>query len=151
MNEEKDVPGQVRELLENQRLAVLSTRNGEQPYSNLICFVASKDLRYILFATTRSTRKYANLMGETRVSLLVDNRSDDPADTFRALAVTVLGVARELKGGAEAEGARSAYVARHPHLEEFVSSPSTALLRLDVERYTLVRRFQDVTELRVAP
>jgi uncharacterized protein YhbP (UPF0306 family) len=142
--------GALRELLESQRLAVLSTRNGEQPYSNLICFVASDDLRHILFATTRATRKYANLMHEARVALLVDNRSKDPADTFRALAVTALGVARELKG-TEAEQAREAYVARHPHLEEFVSSPSTALLRLDVEKYILVRRFQDVTELRVTP
>jgi heme iron utilization protein len=150
MNEENNVPGQVRVLLENQRLAVLSTRNGEQPYGNLICFVASDDLRHILFATTRSTRKYANLMHEARVALLVDNRSNDPADTFRALAVTALGVARELEG-TEAEQARETYVARHPHLEEFVYSPSTALLRLDVEKYILVRRFQDVTELRVSP
>jgi heme iron utilization protein len=148
---ENDVTIQLRVLLENQRLAVLSTRSGDQPYSNLICFVASGDLRHILFATTRSTRKYANLLGESRVSLLVDNRSDDPADTFRALAVTILGVAREMEEGTEAEEARAAYVARHPHLEEFVSSPSTALLCLDVERFILVRRFQDVTELRVAP
>jgi heme iron utilization protein len=148
---ENDVTRQLRVLLENQRLAVLSTRSGDQPYSNLICFVASGDLRHILFATTRSTRKYANLLGESRVSLLVDNRSDDPADTFRALAVTILGVAREMKEGTEAEEARAAYMARHPHLEEFVSSPSTALLCLDVERFILVRRFQDVTELRVAP
>jgi nitroimidazol reductase NimA-like FMN-containing flavoprotein (pyridoxamine 5'-phosphate oxidase superfamily) len=148
MNEENDVSRQVRKLLESQRLAVLSTRSAEQPYANLICFVASDDLRHILFATTRSTRKYANLMREARVALLVDNRSNDPADTFRALAVTALGVARELEGN-EAEQARETYVATHPHLEEFVSSPSTALVRLDVERYILVRRFQDVRELRV--
>jgi nitroimidazol reductase NimA-like FMN-containing flavoprotein (pyridoxamine 5'-phosphate oxidase superfamily) len=150
VGEDLDLLGKIRELLLLQRLAVLSTRNAEQPYSNLICFVASDDLRHILFATTRSTRKYANLMREARVALLADNRSNDPADTFRALAVTALGVARELEGD-EAEQARETYVARHPHLEEFVSSPSTAMLRLDVEKYILVRRFQDVTELRVTP
>ena len=150
MGEDLDLLGKIRELLLLQRLAVLSTRNAEQPYSNLICFVASDDLKHILFATTRSTRKYANLMREARVALLADNRSNDPADTFRALAVTALGVARELEGD-EAEQARRTYLARHPHLEEFVSSPSTAMLRLDVEKYILVRRFQDVTELRVTP
>ena len=150
MGEDVDLLGKIRELLLLQRLAVLSTRNAEQPYSNLICFVASDDLRHILFATTRATRKYANLMREARVALLADNRSNDPADTFRALAVTALGVARELEGD-EAERARRTYLARHPHLEEFVSSPSTAMLRLDVEKYILVRRFQDVTELRVTP
>jgi heme iron utilization protein len=150
VGEDLDPLEKIRELFLLQRLAVLSTRNAEQPYSNLICFVVSDDLRHILFATTRSTRKYANLMREARVALLVDNRSNDPADTFRALAVTALGIARELEG-TEGEQARKTYVARHPHLEEFVSSPSTALLRLDVEKYILVRRFQDVTELRVTP
>ena len=150
MREDLDTLDKIHELFLLQRLAVLSTRNGEQPYSNLICFVASDDMRYILFATTRATRKYANLMHEARVALLVDNRSNDPADTFRALAVTALGVARELEG-TEAEGARETYVARHPHLEEFASSPSTAMLRLDVEKYILVSRFQDVTELRLTP
>jgi nitroimidazol reductase NimA-like FMN-containing flavoprotein (pyridoxamine 5'-phosphate oxidase superfamily) len=151
MGEETELLETVRGLLSSQRLAVLSTRSGDQPYSNLICFVASDDLKRLFFATTRSTRKYANLMREERVALLLDDRSDDAGDTFRALAVTVLGVARELKDEIETGEARAAYVARHPHLEEFVSSPSTALLRLDVERYILVRRFQDVSELRVTP
>ncbi len=150
MGEDLDPLGQIRELLLLQSLAVLSTRNNEQPYGNLICYVASSDLRHILFATTRSTRKYANLMDEARVALLVDNRSQDPADTFRSMAVTVLGVARELEGN-EAKQARETYLGRHPHLEEFISSPSTALLRLDVEKYILVRRFQDVIELQVTP
>ena len=150
MGEDLDPLEKIRELFLSQRLAVLSTRNADQPYSNLICFVASDDLRHILFATTRSTRKYANLMRDARVALLVDNRSNDPADTFRSLAVSALGVARELQGNAAAQ-ACATYVARHPHLEDFVSSPSTALLCLDVEKYILVRRFQDVTELRVTP
>ncbi|MEN6332545.1 MAG: pyridoxamine 5'-phosphate oxidase family protein [Smithella sp.] len=150
MNEENDLRKQLHELLEDQRLAVISTRNGDQPYSNLICFAPSNDLRHILFATTRATRKYANLMKESQIALLVDNRSHGPADPFRALALTALGKAVELKG-TEAEQARGIYIARHPHLQEFVSSPSTALFRMNVEKYILVRRFQDVIELQVTP
>jgi nitroimidazol reductase NimA-like FMN-containing flavoprotein (pyridoxamine 5'-phosphate oxidase superfamily) len=150
MNEEKDLPGQLHELLEDQRLAVISTRTGDQPYSNLICFAASNDLRHILFATTRATRKYANLMKESQIALLVDNRSHGLTDPFRALALTALGKAVELKG-AESAKARGIYIARHPHLQEFVSSPSTALFRMNVEKYILVRRFQDVIELQVTP
>ena len=150
MGEETGLSDQIRKLCLSQRLAVLSTRSGEQPYSSLVCFAASDDLRHILFATTRVTRKYANLMRESRVALLVDNRSNDPADTFRATAVTALGSARELEGE-EAAKARKTYLERHPHLEEFVSSPSTAMLQLDVEKYVLVTRFQDVRELEVSP
>jgi hypothetical protein len=53
--------------------------------------------------------------------------------------------------GEEAAKARKTYLERHPHLEEFVSSPSTAMLQLDVEKYILVTRFQDVRELEVNP
>jgi nitroimidazol reductase NimA-like FMN-containing flavoprotein (pyridoxamine 5'-phosphate oxidase superfamily) len=150
MNEENDLPGQLRELLEDQRLAVISTRTGDQPYSNLICFAASNDLKHILFATTRATRKYANLMKESQIALLVDNRSHGLVDPFRALALTALGKAVELKGTESAQ-ALSIYITRHPHMQEFVSSPSTALFRMNVEKYILVRRFQDVIELQVTP
>ena len=148
MNEENDLPGQLRELLEDQRLAVISTRTGDQPYSNLICFAATNDLKHILFATTRATRKYANLMKESQIALLVDNRSHGLVDPFRALALTALGKAVELKGTESAQ-ALSIYIARHPHMQEFASSPSTALFRMNVEKYILVRRFQDVMELQV--
>jgi hypothetical protein len=46
----------VRELLESQRLAVLSTQGQVQPYSNLVAFAATPDLKYLIFATARATR-----------------------------------------------------------------------------------------------
>ena len=47
----------IRNLLESQRLAVLSTQNHGQPYCNLIAIAATEDLKYLLFATTRATRE----------------------------------------------------------------------------------------------
>ena len=76
----------IRNLLESQRLAVLSTQNHGQPYCNLIAIAAADDLKYLLFATTRATRKYANLMADSRVAVLVDNRRNDPADFTGAAA-----------------------------------------------------------------
>ena len=43
------------------------------------------------------------------------------------------------------------YLARHPHLEEFVTSPSCALLRVSVASYYLVSHFQEVMELHLTP
>ncbi len=62
----------IRELLVSQRLAVLSTQDHGQPYINLIAFAATDDLKYLYFATNRATRKYANLMADSRASLLID-------------------------------------------------------------------------------
>ncbi len=137
----------LRALLTSQRLAVLATREEDgQPYVNLMAFAVSDDLRTILLVTGRSTRKYANLHADQRVALMIDSRSHQTSDIHEAVAATVLGDAEEVSG-AERERLLPAYVAKHPHLREFASSPSCALFRVHVRSYYLVRRFQEVTEL----
>ena len=111
-------------------------------------FVVSDDLKTLLLVTGRATRKYANLSAESRVALLVDNRSHEASDVQEAMAVTILGDAEEVSG-VERDRLLRVYLAKHPHLEQFASSPSCALFRIDVKSYYLVRRFQEVTELRV--
>ena len=44
-------------LFRSSRLAVLSSHRDGQPYSNLVAFVATPDLRGSGFATTRATGK----------------------------------------------------------------------------------------------
>lgn len=98
MNDASELLAVIRNQLESQNLAVLSTQNHGQPYSNLIAMAASDDLKYLLFATTRATRKYANLMADSRVALLVDNRTNEARDFAEATALTALGKAWELDG-----------------------------------------------------
>jgi hypothetical protein len=64
------------------------------------------------------------------------------------VAVTVLGKAEEVTG-AEQDHLLTHYLAKHPHLEGFATSPSCALLRVWVKSYYLVSRFQEVVELHV--
>jgi nitroimidazol reductase NimA-like FMN-containing flavoprotein (pyridoxamine 5'-phosphate oxidase superfamily) len=145
MNNKSGLFRDLQELLTTQKLAVLSTEEQGQPYSNLIAFAASEDLAFILFATTRSTRKYNNLRNEPRVSILIDNRRNDVIDFSEARAVTVLGKALELEGR-ERGHYENIYLSRHPHLLDFISSPTCALFNVAVERYILVSRFQEVKE-----
>jgi uncharacterized protein YhbP (UPF0306 family) len=140
-----DLPSQLRELFANQPLAVLSTDRDSHPYASLVAFAASSDLRRLFFATTRDTRKYTNLRSNSRVALLVDNRTNRVEDFTSAVAVTILGDSRELTGTERAE-AEQLYLNRHPHLQEFVSSPSCALIEVAVSSLYLVSHFQDVIE-----
>ena len=140
----------LEELFTNQTLAVLSTQNEGQPYASLVAFAASKDLKALFFATTRATRKYANLSSNPRVAMLVDSRSNEVSDFRWAMAVTATGKAEEVEGQ-EREKALKTYLAKHPHLDDFVSSPSCALLRMRVERYYVASRFQNVIEVHVKP
>jgi len=148
LKEELELEEVIRELFSSQRLAVLGTQRGGQPYANLVAFAASDDLKSIFFATARATRKYANIEADSRVTVLIDNRSNQEADFSKAAAVTATGRAQEVRDS-ERELVTAAYLAKHPMLEEFVRSPSCAILKLQVETYFLVRRFQNVMELHV--
>jgi heme iron utilization protein len=138
------------ELFRSQRLAVLATGGGSDPYTSLVAFSHSDDLKSLFFVTGRATRKYANLTKDPRVAMLVDNRSNKTADFRESMAVTATGRAEEVQRP-EAEELVRAYLAKNPHLEDFLSSPSCALIRIRVERYYLVQRFQNVVEIQVKP
>jgi len=137
----------LRKLFETQKLGVLATSSPGGPYCSLVGFSASEDLAYIVFATTRATRKYDNLLNDPRATILIDSRSNQEEDFHRAIAVTATGRARELSDP-EKQIDLAKHLARHPHLEEFLRSPTTGLFRLDVTMYYLVERFQNVTEIR---
>ncbi|RNC71447.1 MAG: pyridoxamine 5'-phosphate oxidase family protein [Desulfuromonadales bacterium] len=140
----------IADLFARQTLAVLATDMGGHPYASLVAFAATADLRRVVFATIRTTRKFANLELNSRVSLLVDNRSNTPADFQEAAAVTVMGQAAEPEG-AERERFAALYLSRHPYLEEFIASPTCALFVIEVERCVLVSRFQNVAEITFPP
>ena len=139
----------VQGLLSTQRSAALATQEMGQPYISLMAFAATADLKTIVLATDRYTRKYANLMMEPRVALLVDNRGNVPADTLEAVAVTVLGEAAEA-APAERERLLALLVGRHPHLTAFASAATSALMAVRVVTYIVVQRFEEVRELRMA-
>jgi hypothetical protein len=144
--EADELKRRIRDLFAGQRLAVLATHNRGNPYANLMAFAATDDLRQLLFATTRATRKYANLASVGCAAMLVDNRSNREADFHEAAAVTATGRVVEF-ATEEAETFFRIYLAKHPYMEEFVKAPTSALFRLVVETYYVVLRFQNVFEL----
>jgi len=137
---------QVRQLLDAQTVGVLATHHDGQPYSSLVAIAASKDLKSIVFATTRATRKFENLTADPRVSLMVDDRTNDVSDFHRATGITVIGRVDEINKTARSRLMKH-YLKRHPYMEDFISSPTCALLRIKVTKYVVVTRFQHVVEV----
>ena len=138
----------LQKLLEEQRLAVVATEMRGRPYTSLVAFAASADLRQIVFVTTRSTTKYRNLSAEPYVSLLIDSRTHSVEDFSTGVAVTALGKATEVEGK-QREDLIDAFLRKHPHLDTFARSPSTATCCVDIDTYYLVTRFQNVVEMDV--
>ena len=136
----------LRELFSSQSLAVLATQDRGEPYGNLVAFAVTEDLKYLLFATTRATRKYNNLTKNPRIAMVIDNRSNREEDFQRAMAATATGVVEEI-GAPDRDHFVKLYLAKHPYLVEFVTSPTCALLKVNVETYYVVSQFQNVMEL----
>jgi len=148
VNRDDTVLEEIKNLLEKQPLAVLATQGGGQPYTSLMAYAFTEDLRFLVFATAMSTRKHRNITGESRVALLVDDRSNNGEDFQNASALTIIGEACEV-GLDERDYYCGLYLKRHPPLETFLASPSTVFFKIEVYNYLLVSRFEDVVEYQI--
>ncbi|MBN1375302.1 MAG: pyridoxamine 5'-phosphate oxidase family protein [Dehalococcoidia bacterium] len=146
--EELQLKKLLKDLFRNQLFASLATQQLTRPYNNLIAFAATQDLKEILFVTRRQTHKYTNLLLNNNVSVLIDNRSNSDTDFRSAIAVTAVGSAEEVKES-EKEHLLKLYLIKHHSLEKFAHSAESALFRIKVKKYFIVRNFQDVMELKV--
>lgn len=135
----------LSELFASQRLAVLAADDGGKPYTTLVAFAGTEDLKHLIFATLRQTRKFTCITRNPHVSLLIDSRSNQVEDFSNAVAVTAMGRAGESKGDKK-EYVIKRYLAKHPHLNPFTADPSCALMDVSVDTYYIVRQFQEVTE-----
>jgi len=132
----------LRGLMETQRLAVVATIGKGAPYTSLVAFASTTDLKKLVFATLRSTSKYKNLKKDPQVSVLVDDRGNSPSDIVSAVTVSAIGKAFEPKSGRK--GLERLFLDKHPYLADFVASPDCALICVRPEKYLFVSRFQDV-------
>jgi nitroimidazol reductase NimA-like FMN-containing flavoprotein (pyridoxamine 5'-phosphate oxidase superfamily) len=138
----------LKDLFKSQLFAALATQQLTRPYSNLIAFAVTADLKEILFVTRRETRKYSNLISNNNVSVLIDSRTNNDADLRNAIAVTAVGTAEEVKDSRK-ESLLQLYLVKHHGLKKFAHSAEAALFRIKVKKYYVVRNFQEAVELKL--
>ena len=125
----------INKIVNTQYFAVLNSVGEGQPYSNLVSFAITDDLKSLVFITDRNTRKYRNIKGNNHLSLLVDNRTNQPSDITQAIAITVIGTAREEVTSRDRY--QVIFLARHPQLKQFVDNPNSALILVTVSEYII--------------
>jgi nitroimidazol reductase NimA-like FMN-containing flavoprotein (pyridoxamine 5'-phosphate oxidase superfamily) len=134
----------VRETLDSQLFGVLATTGNEGVHTTIVAFATADDFRSILFATPAETRKLANLTSQDRVSLLVDDRKNDPDSIMQIHGVEARGRATVLSEE-ERQVYEPIYLAKHEILSRFLSG--SILVRIVVDAYDVVHRFQNVIAL----
>ena len=92
-------------------------------------------MKSLVFITDRNTRKYRNIKENNHLSLLIDNRTNQPSDITQAIAITVIGTAREEVTSRDRY--QVIFLARHPQLKQFVDYPNSALILVTVSEYII--------------
>jgi len=140
------VPARLRILDTTQPHAVLATDSGGQPYTSLIAYALTPDMKEVIFTTPKSTRKYRNILKNKHVSFLIDTRTNTAEDYMVAESVTILGNALPMRKGKKWLELKGIFLKKHPGLAEFVHSPETALILVEIIKCIHVTRFQSVSE-----
>jgi heme iron utilization protein len=148
MQTRETVEHDIRQLLQNEQLAVLSTEQQGQPYASLVAFAVTAGLGNLVFCTPKTTRKFSNLANNPRAAMLINNCRNQASDINNAVCVTAVGKAAEVVGTSK-EDLSALYLQKHPHLKDFLQAESTALVQIRVQRYFMVRNFQEVYEYEV--
>ena len=140
------IKNRVAELFCTQKLGVVATHNHGQPYTSLMAFAASEDLRYIYFVTRAESRKFNNISQDARIALLVDNRSNQVTDFEEALAVTVTGTVHTLDKN---DVSARVFLNKHPYLHDFLHDPQGMFLGMCIKTLYIVSQFESVIEVNV--
>jgi len=136
----------LQKLFRSQKLGVLATHQKKNPYTNLIAFASSDDMRQIVFATAKTTRKFENMILNSSVSFFIDNRSNKADDFRKAIGVTAVGSVRQIRKNKNSMMMKR-YLQKHPQLASFLASKSCVSLCIDVKTIYVVERFQNVIEV----
>jgi nitroimidazol reductase NimA-like FMN-containing flavoprotein (pyridoxamine 5'-phosphate oxidase superfamily) len=140
------VADRIRRLVENQPYGVLCTQLDGQPYGSMVALAYTDDLRCAVFATQRATRKYRNLTEGDKVAIVANDLDQHPDELMKVVAFTATGRAAEVRDEEETSRWASLLARRHPHLQGFIESPSTAVFKVEIVRYFFVHSFQEVIQ-----
>jgi uncharacterized pyridoxamine 5'-phosphate oxidase family protein len=139
------VPDRLRSFDKTQYFGVLATNDNGQPYTSLISFAITPDLKKVIFATPKNTRKYKNILNSRNVAILIDNRSNTKKNIMRTEAITVIGTARQVRRGKFRDELAVLFIKKHPDLAEFIQSETTALIAVEAVRCIHVGKFQTIS------
>jgi nitroimidazol reductase NimA-like FMN-containing flavoprotein (pyridoxamine 5'-phosphate oxidase superfamily) len=129
----------IVELIRGQDVCVLATSSENRPHCSLMAYLPSEDCTSFYLVTSRSTKKYANMLRNPRVSLLIDNRPREahPGERPNAQALTVEGSSRPAPES-EKSRLRSALIAAYPTMRKFIEHPDADIVEISAESYLLL-------------
>lgn len=119
----------IKAFLMERDMCVLATTREGKPHCSLMAYVADEGAEWIYMVTHRTTTKYANLLANEQVSLLVDNRCERlPEERSNIQALTVHGTFHVVEGEEKRKRILEQVLNRHPHMNQFLRHPEAEVI-----------------------
>lgn len=139
------IPERLKDFDAKENFAVLATDDTGSPYASLISYALTPDLKTVIFATPKDTRKYRNILNSSQVALLIDNRSTSKYGLMETEAITIIGIAKNVRRGKKWDELSKVFLRKHPDLEEFLHAQTTALIAVKITGCVHVSHFQTLS------
>jgi nitroimidazol reductase NimA-like FMN-containing flavoprotein (pyridoxamine 5'-phosphate oxidase superfamily) len=143
------VAQRLEEINSTELHAVLATDSNGQPYTSLIAYAMTPDMRKVIFATPKDTAKYKNILRNNKVALLIDTRSNTNISYMNSEAITIIGTARPVRRGRKWDALAHILLKKHSALKSFVEAKTTAIILVEAVQCFHTSSFQKVSEWRL--
>ena len=135
---------QMKDIVKSNDLCVLATVSEGKPHCSLMSYISDEEGHEVYLISHKQTKKYANLMENPTVSLLIDTREEEKGQRrIYIKALTVSGEFQMIKDPGKRNLIRSKFLKRHPHLTEFLNDPEAEIFSIKVKSFQLLDGVKD--------
>ena len=134
----------MKDIVKANDLCVLATVSEGKPHCSLMSYISDEESHEIYLISNKQTKKYANLMENPIVSLLIDTREEEKGEKrIYIKALTISGEFQTIKDFRKKESIRSKFLKRHPHLTEFLNDPGAEIFSIKIKSFQLLDGVKD--------
>lgn len=134
----------MKEIVKANDLCVLATVSEGKPHCSLMSYLSDEEGDEIYLISHKQTKKYANLMENPTVSLLIDTRKEERGEKrINIKALTVSGEFQSINDPKKRDIIRLKFLKRHPHLADFLNDPSAEIFSIRIKSFQLLDGVKD--------
>jgi nitroimidazol reductase NimA-like FMN-containing flavoprotein (pyridoxamine 5'-phosphate oxidase superfamily) len=134
----------MKDLVKANDLCVLATVSDGKPHCSLMSYISDEGGHEIYLISHKQTKKYANLMENPTVSLLIDTREKEKGKRRVFInALTVTGEFQTIKDVEKKKIIQSKFLKRHSHLTDFLNDPNAEIFSIRIKSFQLLEGIKD--------
>ena len=134
----------MKDIVKGNDLCVLATVSEGKPHCSLMSYISDEEGHEVYLISHKQTKKYANLMGNPTVSLLINTREEKKGQRrIDIKALTVSGEFQTINDSVKKDLIRTKFLRKHPHLTDFLNDPGAEIFSIKIKSFQLLNGVKD--------